>query len=175
MYEFFKDLSKNLQSTNALASIDSVKSNVPTNASYVTLVQVALGQGAIELSATNSQINGASDSLTGVDVGSLSDAYMLHDGTNMQFILENQKLLLSTPIRNVSELRSIASMKPSAVFGYKRGGFVCLLRDGRSIIISTPMPVAKDHTSHYRTIVGATDLTGGWAKELGQFNIKTIY
>lgn len=175
MFELFKDLLKNVQSTNALATVDSVKTNVPANAQYITLVKVGISQDAVDLSKMNAKLTGASGTLNGIDAASISNAYMIHDGTDVLFISENQKVLLSTPISNIAELRTISSMKPSTTLAFKRGGFICILRDGRNIVVSTPVPVAKDNTTQFRTIGKITDITGGWADELKPYGVTVTY
>jgi len=175
MFNLLKKVLKQIQATNVMSSIEKVKANVPLDAQYVTVVDMVISQGPVNLSATRHSISGASDSMEGVDASSISNAYMLHDGNELQFISENQQLLFSTPLSNIVTLQSISSMKISAEYGVMRGGFVCMLRDGRNIVVSTPMPVAKDSYTQFRTIGRSSDITGGWSSELEPFGVETIY
>lgn len=157
-----------------MSGVDAVKASVPADAVYVTLVDMLVMQGPARLSGMQYTGGVAHDSVVGTEGLSTTSAYMLHNGSELMFIANGQKIL-SVPLGDVETLQSMQSLKRSAVFAGARGGFVCNLRDGRSIVISTPMPVATDQTTHFKTIGRMTDITGGWSKELRPYGVTTIY
>jgi hypothetical protein len=173
-FDFFKKFFNQINASIAMAKLEQVKLSVPSDAAYVTLVQMAVSQSRITLSKLTYDHMMPHDSVVGKDISPVVDAYMFHDGSTLYFTAGG-KQILSTPITNIETLQSLQSFKRSWYFGRLRGGFVCNLRDGRSIIISTPMPVEKDQSLFFRTIGRSTDLTGGWAKELEPFGIETVY
>ncbi len=174
MFSKLKAILKLLGTDSSIVGIEQVKANVPLAAEYVTLVDMVVSQTPVEVSETRNDINGSSDFLIGLDESSVVRAFMLHDRVALQFFA-NGKQIFSTPLSNIDTLQSIKSLKRGALYGRMRGGFICILRDGRSIVISTPVPVPKDQTSTYRTIGRSTDLTGGWAAELAPFGVKVTY
>jgi hypothetical protein len=151
-----------------MASLDQVRANIPPNAVYVTVVDMLVLKERTQLSGVEYDSQLIRQPIVGTEGLSTMAMYMLHDGTDLIFINSGGQNIFSTPIDAIETLQVLQSLPHgnSAVYAGARGGFVRNLREGRSILISTPAPVAIDETMHFKTIAGMTDTTGGWGKQL---------
>ena len=158
---------------NEMAKTLQVQASVPHDSAYVTLVEMAILEGPVHISATEYGFGGSGDFVEGVDESSIVTAYMTHNGSDLQFTHESQQILV-TPLSNIASLTSLNFIKPANPIRL-RNGFVCTLRDNRSILVSTPRPVQKSETDTFRTIGFSTDVFGGWAAELSPFGVTAQY
>lgn len=165
---------KELQGVSSgMAAIDQVKLNIPDDAVYVTLVEMMVLPGSVQISKAEHKGMFVYDSIVGAEHAVPTMAYMLHNGQELMFIADQQRVF-ATPIAEILNLQSMSSLSISANRA-TRSGFICNLRDGRSILIRTPMPIATDATTTFNTVHGISDLTCGWKDELAPFGVEMLY
>jgi hypothetical protein len=161
MFANLKKFFTQINDIPAMAKLEQVKLNVPSDAVYVTLsAALVLPEQSPLLSGTHRTM--PVTALAGSKDEPMEIAYVLHNGKELKLI-RGQREIFSTPLTNIIKLQR-----------FMAGGFVLHLSDGRGIALSTPTPVQTDMSMGFRTIQGMTDLTGGWLKELEPYDIQVI-
>ena len=154
MFANLKNFFTQLNDVPAMAKIDQVKLNVPADSVYVTLAAALVVQQSSELMQLGFHTNLPVIAVADRESEPMEVCYVLHNNHDFKLIRQEREIF-STPLSSIVKLNR-----------FDKGGFVLHLADGRGVALSTPIPVQTDATTHFNTIHGITDMTGGWLKEL---------